>query len=128
MAWLEFQGTRQKLVRYNRCLSMLKDVLTTWNGLIDVEQAAKENIFALVDTAENIITGEVLSWTSSAVVDGNAQADAQEQASLSEQAPAETRPGAPAPATIPFVDERPSVRRSSTRRGRIPSTGRRSSL
>ncbi len=67
-AWLEFQGTSKKVVRYGESISQLNQVIMWWDSLTPVDQASTDNVNNLVTTCENIIQGELRSWMSTSMV------------------------------------------------------------
>eukprot|EP00961_Rhodomonas_salina_P156921 2112564-Rhodomonas_salina.1 len=46
-SWLEFHSTDKKLMRYNNSISSLKNLLTWWNAVNDIERAALDTINTL---------------------------------------------------------------------------------
>merc|ERR1711933_552091 len=64
VAWSEFVGVGRKISRYSGAITSLKETLTWWDSLNEVEKASMINIPRLVLEVETIITNEHLAWKS----------------------------------------------------------------
>ena len=76
---------QEKLVRYNSCVSQLRNLLTWWASLPDVEKASRQNSTALVTNCEKIIQGEREAWLSSASSKSASRPDARGNAATKPQ-------------------------------------------
>lgn len=65
MAWLEFQGTNNKIERYSSVVDALQKHIIWWKTRPPIEKSATENIDRLVVTCEEIIRDEMNAWRSS---------------------------------------------------------------
>ena len=65
MAWLEFQGTNNKIERYSSVVDALQRHVVWWKTRPPIEKSATENIDRLVVTAEQILRDEMNAWRSS---------------------------------------------------------------
>ena len=63
-SWIEFSDSARKLERYTRLVRALKNLLSWWNSLSEVEKASTETIATLVCTSEDILSEERLAWIS----------------------------------------------------------------
>jgi hypothetical protein len=63
MSWAEFSDAARKVERYSSAVGALKNLLSWWDSLGEVQKASKEAIKHLVQTAEAIISEEQFSWT-----------------------------------------------------------------
>lgn len=77
-SWVEFSDYTKKLERYTSATQELKNVLTWWSSLSDVEQASRESITDLVVNTEGAISSEYTAW-SSAGKKQNRQQDREEE-------------------------------------------------
>ncbi|EKX54900.1 hypothetical protein GUITHDRAFT_149900 [Guillardia theta CCMP2712] len=62
VSWMEFDGTRQKLSRYNKSLVSLNNIVTWWNSISDSHKASVESVSLLVMQVESVIAGESDAW------------------------------------------------------------------
>ena len=60
--WQEVNGIQSKLSRYNNTIVGLRNIVTWWNGLGEIEQSGLENISFLITESEALITGELNAW------------------------------------------------------------------
>ena len=60
--WQEVNGIQSKLSRYNNTIVGLRNIVTWWNGLGEIEQAGVENISYLICESEVLINGERNAW------------------------------------------------------------------
>lgn len=65
MAWLEFQGTNNKIERYSSVVDALQKHIIWWKTRPPIEKSATENIDHLVVTCEEILQDEMNAWRSS---------------------------------------------------------------
>ncbi len=65
MAWLEFQGTNNKIERYSSVVDALQKHIIWWKTRPPIEKSATENIDRLVVTCEEILRDEMNAWRSS---------------------------------------------------------------
>ena len=65
MAWLEFQGTNNKINRYSSVVDALQKHIMWWKTSPPIEKSATENIDRLVVTCEEILKDEMNAWRSS---------------------------------------------------------------
>ena len=65
MAWLEFQGTNNKIERYSSVVDALQKHVIWWKTRPPIEKSATENIDRLVVTCEEILRDEMNAWRSS---------------------------------------------------------------
>lgn len=65
MAWLEFQGTNNKIERYSSVVDALQKHIIWWKTRPPIEKSATENIDHLVVTCETILRDEMNAWRSS---------------------------------------------------------------
>ena len=65
-SWAEFGDASHKVERYSSAIVALRNLLSTWNSLGEVQKLSREMITNLVLTAEAIITDEQANWTSTA--------------------------------------------------------------
>ena len=65
MAWLEFQGTNNKIERYSSVVDALQKHVIWWNTRPPIEKSTTENIDRLVLTTEQILQDEMNAWRSS---------------------------------------------------------------
>jgi len=63
-AYLEFQGTLDKLSRCTATVHSLTSLLSWWNGLLQHDRFLRENIDKLISTGEEILKAEIQSWRS----------------------------------------------------------------
>ena len=63
-SWMEFSDLQAKTERYTRAANTLTDLLDWWAALGEVEKASKAVINHLVKTTEEIVSEELLAWTS----------------------------------------------------------------
>ena len=61
---MEFSDLQAKTERYTRAANTLTDLLDWWASLGEVEKASKAVINHLVKTTEEIVSEELLAWTS----------------------------------------------------------------
>lgn len=62
----EFSDITKKIERYTRAVRSIKNLLSWWDVLTDVERAGIDNISTLIETGESIISDERQSWNSTA--------------------------------------------------------------
>mmetsp|Transcript_7134 Transcript_7134/g.18715 ORF Transcript_7134/g.18715 Transcript_7134/m.18715 type:complete len:198 (-) Transcript_7134:123-716(-) len=65
-AWIEFRDLDRKLERYSRSVRDIRNLVSWWSSLSEVEKASPENASRLVMQGEGIIRGEFSAWSSSA--------------------------------------------------------------
>ena len=65
-SWQEFADASRKTERYTRAVFRLKNLLSWWKALSEVEKASKTTISQLIHTAESIISDERVAWVSTA--------------------------------------------------------------
>ena len=65
-SWQEFADASRKTERYTRAVFRLKNLLSWWKALTEVEKASKTTISKLIHTAESIISDERVAWVSTA--------------------------------------------------------------
>ena len=65
-SWQEFTDVSHKTERYNRAVFELRNLLSWWKSLSEVEKASKASIVQLVHSAEGVISEERLAWMSTA--------------------------------------------------------------
>ena len=56
-----------KMARYNRAVNVLESTLSWWNSLTPIRQSIESNAAHLIDTAEQVMMEELLSWSSAGV-------------------------------------------------------------
>ena len=66
ISWSEFSDISKKVERYTRAVRSIKNLLSWWDVLTDVERAGIDNISTLIETGESIISDERQSWNSTA--------------------------------------------------------------
>jgi len=65
-SWQEYTDVGRKIERYTHAAISLRNVLSWWKSLSEVEKASKTNISELIHSAERIISEERLAWMSTA--------------------------------------------------------------
>lgn len=70
-SWAEFGECSRKIVRYNRAIESIKNLLTWWEQLDEVEKNAVDNFYRQVSKGESIITSELGAWQSTARSDNS---------------------------------------------------------
>jgi hypothetical protein len=65
-SWTEFADTGRKVERYTRAVVELKNLLSYWKSLTEVEKASPATIYTVVITGESIISDERVAWMSTA--------------------------------------------------------------
>jgi hypothetical protein len=65
VAWLEFQGTNNKINRYSAVVDALQNHIIWWKTRQPIEKSSTENIDHLVITCEAILRDELNAWRSS---------------------------------------------------------------
>uniref|UniRef100_A0A7S0VHN4 SMODS and SLOG-associating 2TM effector domain-containing protein n=1 Tax=Hemiselmis tepida TaxID=464990 RepID=A0A7S0VHN4_9CRYP len=65
-SWQEFSDAGRKIERYTGSVRHIKNLMSWWNSLGEVEKASSENIHMLLLSGESIITNEHRAWLSTA--------------------------------------------------------------
>jgi hypothetical protein len=86
MAWLEFQGTNNKIERYSSVVDALQKHIVWWKTRPPIEKSATENIDRLVMTCEEILRDEMNAWRSSSAQQGKALEKSASDASSGKEA------------------------------------------
>lgn len=86
MAWLEFQGTNNKIERYSSVVDALQKHIVWWKTRPPIEKSATENIDRLVLACEAILRDEMNAWRSSSAQQSKMLADSAEGGGKSKEA------------------------------------------
>ena len=65
-SWTEFADTGRKVERYTKAVVELKNLVSYWKRLTEVEKASPATIYNVVITGESIISDERVAWVSTA--------------------------------------------------------------
>ncbi len=63
-AYLEYNGTSDKILRYSFTVNELQNLVLWWNTLTPIDKASMSNIDKLVLTCEDLLEKERNAWTS----------------------------------------------------------------
>lgn len=86
-SWQEYTDVGRKTERYTRAAFELRNVLSWWKSLSEVEKASKGTIAQLIHSAEGIISEERLAWMSTANQSPAAPSDNGDEEQGSKKAP-----------------------------------------
>ena len=71
MAWLEFQGTNNKIIRYSNVVDTLESHKVWWNTRPSIEKSVVHNIERLVGVTEEVLRDEANVWSAAASTQSN---------------------------------------------------------
>jgi hypothetical protein len=109
-AWEEFCDLRKKTMRYTRAVRAIKNLLSWWSRLGEVERASMDNRTRLILSGEEIISEERLAWLSTAKrIEQQNQSDGTDDPRLFDSASAVTvGVQERRPSKVPLLERRPS--------------------
>ena len=77
-SWTEFADTGRKVERYTKAVVELKNLVSYWKRLTEVEKASPVTIYHVVITGESIISEERVAWVSTAQKSSSQKAQSDE--------------------------------------------------